>query len=178
MQSRYDSRRSSIPLVKNLSDVFRQTKPYCAAAADTWESVGKLTIFKLQKNASLLQQQRYVNSIFRSSIFGIGRSNYDNDMRGNFSKQTVDHCVYYSRIAWGQSHQSERKNRMQLSEFTEMRKSSDRSNSNSIASQPYSLHSKAKLSYSLLVIQVIEGGINCGCKKQNLCNWIMISLLC
>ena len=55
MQSRYDSRRSSIPLVKNLSDVFRQTKPYCAAAADTWESVGKLTIFKLQKNASLLQ---------------------------------------------------------------------------------------------------------------------------
>ena len=105
MQSRYDSRRSSIPLVKNLSDVFRQTKPYCAAAADTWESVGKLTIFKLQKNASaILQQQRYVNSIFRSSIFGIGRSNYDNDMRGNFSKQTVDHCVYYSRIAWGQSH--------------------------------------------------------------------------
>ena len=51
MQSRYDSRRSSIPLVKNLSDVFRQTKPYCAA--DTWESVGKLTIFKLQKNALL-----------------------------------------------------------------------------------------------------------------------------
>ena len=104
MQSRYDSRRSSIPLVKNLSDVFRQTKPYCAAAADTWESVGKLTIFKLQKNASLVQYFRNVNSIFRSSIFGIGKSNYDNDMRGNFSKQTVDHCVYYSRIAWGQSH--------------------------------------------------------------------------
>ena len=36
---------------------------------------------------------RYVvNSIFRSSIFGIG-SNYDNDMRGNFSKQTVETTV-------------------------------------------------------------------------------------
>ena len=49
--------------------------------------------FQITEKCPSLQKARYVvNSIFRSSIFGIG-SNYDNDMRGNFSKQTVETTV-------------------------------------------------------------------------------------